>query len=283
MSDVSTPASVPKEEIAARFQAAVSFIKSLPAAGAAGPSPVSLSNEDKLRFYALYKQATEGACNTPQPGFFDMVGKYKWDAWRRLGDKDKTQAMQEYVESLLERAGQMPPSADLTRFVDAVTPVRRKAREEEHGQTAAAASRSGGARSGEAVDEQEAESVKREEERLTGQVDALHESVRQESLRVARLEALLQGGGQRVEASVAVDDRELLDTLRLVEEGLREGQRERAELGARLAEFERLGERVQEQVRQTRAMLVSVGWLMAGAAVVLPLLAYGASALARRK
>ena len=30
------------------------------------------------QFYALYKQATEGPCGAPKPGFWDVVGKAKW-------------------------------------------------------------------------------------------------------------------------------------------------------------------------------------------------------------
>ena len=41
----------------------------------------ALSNEDKLVFYSLFKQGTIGDCNTTRPGMFDIVGKYKWDAW----------------------------------------------------------------------------------------------------------------------------------------------------------------------------------------------------------
>ena len=41
----------------------------------------ALSNEDKLEFYSLYKQGTIGDCNTSRPGMFDLVGRYKWDAW----------------------------------------------------------------------------------------------------------------------------------------------------------------------------------------------------------
>ena len=34
-----------------------------------------LSNETKLEFYGLYKQATVGPCNTSKPGLFDLKGK----------------------------------------------------------------------------------------------------------------------------------------------------------------------------------------------------------------
>ena len=30
------------------------------------------------QFYALYKQAKEGPCSIPKPGFWDVIGKAKW-------------------------------------------------------------------------------------------------------------------------------------------------------------------------------------------------------------
>lgn len=37
-----------------------------------------LSNDQKLQFYGLYKQATVGDVNTPQPWSINMVAKAKW-------------------------------------------------------------------------------------------------------------------------------------------------------------------------------------------------------------
>uniref|UniRef100_A0A1I8FP52 ACB domain-containing protein n=1 Tax=Macrostomum lignano TaxID=282301 RepID=A0A1I8FP52_9PLAT len=51
----------PKE----KFDAAVGVIRSLPKEGAFKPS-----NELLLRLYSLYKQATEGPCRQPRPGFW---------------------------------------------------------------------------------------------------------------------------------------------------------------------------------------------------------------------
>jgi acyl-CoA-binding protein len=36
------------------------------------------SDQVKLRFYGLYKQATIGNCNISKPYFWDMVGVAKW-------------------------------------------------------------------------------------------------------------------------------------------------------------------------------------------------------------
>ncbi|KAG7488674.1 hypothetical protein MATL_G00037480 [Megalops atlanticus] len=55
-------------------------------------------NEIKLKIYALFKQATQGPCNTPKPGMLDFVNKAKWDAWKSLGDVSQDEARQQYVD-----------------------------------------------------------------------------------------------------------------------------------------------------------------------------------------
>lgn len=55
-------------------------------------------NEAKLKLYALFKQASVGPNTTSKPGAFDIVGKYKWQAWSNLGDKSKEDAMKDYVQ-----------------------------------------------------------------------------------------------------------------------------------------------------------------------------------------
>ena len=56
------------------------------------------SNEDMLKLYALYKQATVGDASGDRPGMFDMVGRAKYDAWSEEKGKTKDQAMKKYVE-----------------------------------------------------------------------------------------------------------------------------------------------------------------------------------------
>uniref|UniRef100_A0A8D0BMN7 Delta(3)-Delta(2)-enoyl-CoA isomerase n=1 Tax=Salvator merianae TaxID=96440 RepID=A0A8D0BMN7_SALMN len=55
-------------------------------------------NEVKLNLYALFKQATEGPCNTTKPGMLDFVNKAKWDAWKSLGNLSQDGARQKYIE-----------------------------------------------------------------------------------------------------------------------------------------------------------------------------------------
>ncbi|XP_059181230.1 acyl-CoA-binding domain-containing protein 4 [Centropristis striata] len=78
-----------------RFQAAVDVIHNLPKNGSYRPS-----YEVMLRFYSLYKQAVCGPCTVPRPGFWDPVGRYKWDAWRRLGEMSSESAMAAYVDEM---------------------------------------------------------------------------------------------------------------------------------------------------------------------------------------
>ncbi|XP_039556772.1 acyl-CoA-binding domain-containing protein 4 [Passer montanus] len=53
-----------------------------------------------LRFYSYYKQATAGRCQGPRPGFWDPIGRYKWDAWHSLGAMSKEEAMAAYVAEM---------------------------------------------------------------------------------------------------------------------------------------------------------------------------------------
>ncbi|KAF0024982.1 hypothetical protein F2P81_021863 [Scophthalmus maximus] len=67
----------------------------VPGAGSYRPS-----YEVMLRFYSLYKQAVCGPCTASRPGFWDPVGRYKWDAWSRLGKMSSESAMAAYVDEM---------------------------------------------------------------------------------------------------------------------------------------------------------------------------------------
>jgi diazepam-binding inhibitor (GABA receptor modulating acyl-CoA-binding protein) len=60
--------------------------------------PEKPDNATLLKIYSLYKQATEGDVEGKRPGFTDMVGRAKWDAWNELKGKSGDEAMQEYVD-----------------------------------------------------------------------------------------------------------------------------------------------------------------------------------------
>ncbi|MDM7943999.1 MAG: acyl-CoA-binding protein [Hydrogenophaga sp.] len=55
-------------------------------------------NATLLKIYALYKQATEGDVEGKKPGFGDMVGRAKWDAWNGFKGTGKDDAMQQYID-----------------------------------------------------------------------------------------------------------------------------------------------------------------------------------------
>ncbi|KAG8039566.1 hypothetical protein G9C98_008209 [Cotesia typhae] len=64
------------------------------------PSAYQPSHELQLRFYAYYKQAMEGPCQQPKPAFWEVVKKAKWDAWMKLGNMSRQEAMNNYVDEL---------------------------------------------------------------------------------------------------------------------------------------------------------------------------------------
>ena len=54
-------------------------------------------NETMLKLYALFKQATVGEVEGKRPGFTDMVGRAKYDAWAAVKGKSRDDAMREYA------------------------------------------------------------------------------------------------------------------------------------------------------------------------------------------
>lgn len=76
-------------DLKARFEQAVAESKTL---------PEKPDNMTLLKIYALYKQASSGDVEGSRPGFTDMVGRAKWDAWNALKGKSSDEAMQEYVD-----------------------------------------------------------------------------------------------------------------------------------------------------------------------------------------
>ena len=55
-------------------------------------------NTTMLKIYALYKQASVGDNTEKKPGFIDMVGRAKWDAWNGVNGVSTKDAMQQYVD-----------------------------------------------------------------------------------------------------------------------------------------------------------------------------------------
>lgn len=76
-------------DLKAQFEQAVADSKNL---------PEKPDNMTLLKIYSLYKQATSGDVEGSRPGFADMVGRAKWDAWNELKGKSSEEAMQEYID-----------------------------------------------------------------------------------------------------------------------------------------------------------------------------------------
>jgi diazepam-binding inhibitor (GABA receptor modulating acyl-CoA-binding protein) len=55
-------------------------------------------NATLLKIYGLYKQATVGDNTEKKPGFGDMIGRAKWDAWNACKGTGQEEARQQYVD-----------------------------------------------------------------------------------------------------------------------------------------------------------------------------------------
>ena len=55
------------------------------------------SNEDLLKLYSLFKQASEGDVTGERPGGFDFKGAAKYDAWQSIKGLASEDAMTQYV------------------------------------------------------------------------------------------------------------------------------------------------------------------------------------------
>lgn len=60
------------------------------------------SNEELLRLYGLYKQATEGDNEGERPGGFDFKAAAKYNAWLMLKGKSKEEATSNYLDLVEE-------------------------------------------------------------------------------------------------------------------------------------------------------------------------------------
>lgn len=76
-------------DLTARFEAAVAQSKHL------SERP---DNATLLKIYGLYKQATTGDNADKKPGFGDLVGRAKWDAWNNCKGTASDAAKQQYID-----------------------------------------------------------------------------------------------------------------------------------------------------------------------------------------
>jgi acyl-CoA-binding protein len=67
--------------------------------------PERPDNMTLLKMYALFKQGANGDVSGERPGFTDMVGRAKFDAWEQLKGTSQEDAMQRYVNLVEELKG----------------------------------------------------------------------------------------------------------------------------------------------------------------------------------
>lgn len=79
----------PMSALKAKFEAAAASSKNL---------TERPDNATLLKIYALYKQGSVGDNTEKRPGFTDMVGRAKWDAWNGLKGTSEKDAMQQYID-----------------------------------------------------------------------------------------------------------------------------------------------------------------------------------------
>jgi acyl-CoA-binding protein len=72
------------------FEAAVKRVNGLPSAP---------PNNVLLDLYGLYKQATVGDATGKRPGFTDLRGRAKFDAWAGRKGLSKEDAMRAYIDA----------------------------------------------------------------------------------------------------------------------------------------------------------------------------------------
>ena len=72
------------------FEKAVYYVRNAPA-------DPNATNESKLAFYGLFKQATAGDNNTSQPWAIQLEARAKWDAWKACEGKSQDDAKRDYV------------------------------------------------------------------------------------------------------------------------------------------------------------------------------------------
>lgn len=75
-------------DLNAQFEAAARNVKQL---------KEDPGNDAKLQLYALYKQGSEGDVQGRRPGFTDMIGRAKYDAWAKVKGQSTDEAMKNYV------------------------------------------------------------------------------------------------------------------------------------------------------------------------------------------
>lgn len=80
-----------EDELTTRFDTAAAHLQSIVS---------TVDNSNLALLYGYYKQAKEGRCTIPKPGWFDAKGRHKWEAWHKLGDMPRNEAKMLYIETI---------------------------------------------------------------------------------------------------------------------------------------------------------------------------------------
>ncbi len=62
-------------------------------------------NDTLLKLYSLYKQGTVGDVQGKRPGFTNLKGRAKYDAWKEIAGLGNEDAMQQYVNLVTRLQG----------------------------------------------------------------------------------------------------------------------------------------------------------------------------------
>lgn len=84
-------------DLKAEFERAAEAVKSLPRRP---------TNDELLKLYGLYKQATAGDATGERPGLLAVEARAKFDAWSKLKGLEADDAMQGYVKLVAKLAQQ---------------------------------------------------------------------------------------------------------------------------------------------------------------------------------
>lgn len=76
-----------------KFKIVSNLIRTLPLEG-----PLVISDDTKLKMYALFKQATVGDNCIEKPFILNIKERKKWHSWNCLKNKDKDSSKLEYIQ-----------------------------------------------------------------------------------------------------------------------------------------------------------------------------------------
>ncbi|KAI3503030.1 hypothetical protein L1887_31465 [Cichorium endivia] len=83
-------------ELEKKFGAAVAFLGSKPSSDRVN----LIDNEVKMQFYGLHRVAIEGPCFESQPMALKVSARANWNAWKRLENLGREEAMERYIALL---------------------------------------------------------------------------------------------------------------------------------------------------------------------------------------